>query len=168
VGEQRCALIADDDEYFRIALRGILKQRLGFDEVLEAGSLEAALRALEANPRTQFAVFDLRMPGMASAASLQIVRHRFPELQVAVVSSSESRGDVLLALEARAHGYVPKGVGISELARALQTITEGQIYVPALLAKEEPEHAIIGSADQSEFDLTASQREFLSLLLRGS
>src|ERR671923_173102 len=38
----RVALIADDDEFFRIALGFILKSKLQFTEIIDAGSLEEA------------------------------------------------------------------------------------------------------------------------------
>ena len=38
----RVALIADDHELFRAGLGAILRRDLGFDQILEAGSLEEA------------------------------------------------------------------------------------------------------------------------------
>ena len=41
---------------------------------------------------------------------------------------------MLLALEAGAHGYIPKGLGAVELSAAIQALRSGVIYVPASLA----------------------------------
>ena len=127
-------LEADDDEFFRMALSAILRQKLGGAEIIEAGSLDEAIELLAETSSVAMALFDLAMPGMASAASLRAVRECFPSTQVAVVSASTRRSDVLLALEAGAHGYVPKSLGAAELAQALQAIRAGTIYVPRLLA----------------------------------
>jgi DNA-binding NarL/FixJ family response regulator len=133
VGE--VCLIADDDEFFRVALRSILVNKLGCSHVIETGSLDEAVEQLSENGPVTLAIFDLAMPGMENASSLRAVRECFPGTQVAVVSASKRRSDILQALEAGVHGYVPKGLGVAELARALQMIRDGMIYVPSHLAE---------------------------------
>jgi DNA-binding NarL/FixJ family response regulator len=112
----RVCLIADDDEFFRMALRSILQAKLGFSQVIETASLDEAVECLSGSDRADLALFDLAMPGMASAASLRAVRECFPELKIAVVSASSRRSDILQALEAGVHGYVPKSLGANDLA----------------------------------------------------
>ena len=124
-------LIADDDEFFRVALRTILTRTLGTTEILETSSLEEAVEGLSQTSPVTLALFDLAMPGMESAASLRAVRECFPHTQVAVVSASKLKADILQALEAGAHGYIPKGLGAVELAAAIKAVRSGAIYVPA-------------------------------------
>jgi DNA-binding NarL/FixJ family response regulator len=173
--ESHVVLIADDDEFFRLALRSILLNSLGFAHVLETGSLDEALDRLGERSDISLALFDLAMPGMESAASLGAVRECFPQIRVAVVSGSRRRRDILLALEAGVHGYVHKGVGAPELARALGKIMEGEIYVPASLADlpavtDEGPPVLMpmnGSRDSRAASLTPRQREVLQLLVQG-
>lgn len=170
----KTSLVADDDEFFRIALRTILN-KLGFSEVIETASLDEAVERLSETSDVSLAIFDLAMPGMESAASLRAVRECFPGTQVAVVSASRRRADILLALEAGAHGYVPKGLGVAELSRALQAITEGVIFVPPSLAElgafeEEPNLPLASaysSQPRSDKSLTTRQRQVLDLLVEG-
>jgi len=169
-GSGLTALIADDDEFFRMALHTLLTTTLNFKNVIEASSLDDAIRALSESDDISLALFDLEMPGMSRAASLKAVRECFPELRIAVVSASQSRHDILTALEAGVNGYVPKGMGALELSRALQLIVDGAVYVPASISN-------LGSA-QGESDLpvartpsigalTPRQREVLELLVQG-
>ncbi len=134
------ALIADDDEFFRIALVAILTRTLGFTEVIETKSFDEALARIgeTENDPVSLALFDLEMPGMAGAVSIGAVRECFPNLRVAIVSASTRRRDILLALEMGAHGYVPKGSGAAELAKALKMIIDGIIFVPPCLAEAPP------------------------------
>lgn len=172
---KQIALIADDDEFFRMALTTILTNKLKFAEVVQAASLDEAVEKLTARSDISLALFDLAMPGMASPANLRAVRDCFKTLRVAVVSGSKSRRDVLSALEAGVHGYVPKGLGITELAHALQLIVDGVIYVPpsiAVLPSAEEDQPIVSpqasSPPKSALSiLTPRQRGVLALLVEG-
>jgi DNA-binding NarL/FixJ family response regulator len=174
LSDTRVVLIADDDEFFRLALKSILVNALGFTHVLETGSLDEALERLGDRTDICLALFDLAMPGMESAASLGAVRECFPQIRVAVVTGSKRRRDILLALEAGVHGYVHKGVGAPELARALEKVMDGEIYVPASLADlpalsdEAPANlAPPGAVHGRAASLTPRQREVLHLLVQG-
>ena len=128
-------LIADDDEYFRLALTALLRGPLGFLRVIESASLDEAFdRLANSGENTSLALFDLRMPGMESPANLGAVRECYPGLSIAVISASRSRQDILSALAIGAHGYIPKSFGPNELVRALQVVISGDIFVPAFLA----------------------------------
>ncbi|MCT7374370.1 response regulator [Chelativorans salis] len=172
------ALIADDDEFFRIALKTILKNELDFAEVIETGSLDEAIEQLSDRDDVALALFDLAMPGMESAASLEAVRDVHEDMRVAVVSASTNRTDILTALAAGVHGYVPKGLGATELATAIRHVLGGAIYVPPAIAGRAPSATDIkvvssgneppGEPDSKAIDfLTPRQREVLILLVEG-
>jgi DNA-binding NarL/FixJ family response regulator len=172
----RVGLVADDDAYFRMALSSILTRQLGFSHVIEAGSLDEALECLGKHAGTCAALFDLSMPGMTTPTNLRTVRESFPHARVAVVSGSRSRRDILMALEAGVHGFVPKSLSISELTEALQNVLEGGMYVPSSLAdvesaSEDPVLEADAPARTEENDstdgLTPRQRDVLALLVEG-
>ncbi|WEJ11999.1 LuxR C-terminal-related transcriptional regulator [Sinorhizobium prairiense] len=170
------ALIADDDEFFRIALGFILKSKLRFTEIIETGSLDEAIERLSEREDVSLALFDLAMPGMQSVASLAAVRDVHPDLKVAVVSASSRRSDILSALTAGINGYVPKGLGATDLAEAVRAILNGAVYVPPSIAgrasPSEAETPAPGAGDQNERRrtiefLTPRQHEVLQLLVQG-
>lgn len=169
-------LIADDDEFFRLALSGIITSQLGFSRSIETGSFDEAMEQLGSNPEINLALFDLAMPGMTSAANLLAVRECAPHTKLIVVSGSAERRDILLSLEAGVHGYIPKTLGPAELARALQSVMAGAMFVPPSLAEiprraklEKPiflRHAADPEQALMQF-LTARQRDVLKLLVEG-
>jgi len=165
------ALIADDDEFFRVALKNILLDQFAFDEIIETASFDEAMERLPQRHDISLALFDLAMAGMASAATLKAVRECFPEIRVAVVSASNRREDILLALEAGVHGFVPKGLGIELLVDALNIIVDGMIYVPPSLADldaaaaEPPPCAARATDRMSVF--TPRQTDVLQLISQG-
>lgn len=169
------ALVADDDEFFRMAIRSILVDRVGIAEIIETASLDEALERMSDRSDIAIALFDLAMPGMESPQSLATVRELFPKTRVVVVSASQRREDILMALAAGVHGYVPKGLGVEDLAKALQLILEGFVYVPASLpdlparkrASAPGGHPLASEGVERLAALTPRQREVLELIVAG-
>lgn len=169
---RRRALIADDDAFFRIALGALLTSQLGFTEVLDAGSLDDALELLGNHPDIGLALFDLSMPGIKDAGNLSAVRECSEHVTLVVVSGSTARHDILSALGAGVHGYIPKALGPADLVKALQVILGGQIYVPACLAETPGQSGSpLGSPPPDDHDtlssLTRRQHEVLRAIVDG-
>src|SRR5688572_13041910 len=135
---RRVALIADVDVYFRMAVSGLLARELGFSEVIEAGSFDAATEYLREHPEVSIAILNLSTAGMRAAVGLRIIRECFPQTKVAVVANSDSRRNVLSALDSGVHGYMPKNLSIVDMTAALRLILDGGIYVPPSLAEVSP------------------------------
>ena len=166
------ALIADDDEYFRMAMSAVLKQ-LGFTVVIEADSFEGALECLAATGQFDLAAFDLNMPGIDSPAALRAVRDLFPVRRVVVVSASTARADVLSSLEAGAHGFISKGQGVRALQDGLRQVMEGGVYVPPNLAElppkpqDPPPPGKAHVTENKNTRLSRRQRDVLEMLVQG-
>lgn len=169
----RIGLVADDDAYFRMAVGAILTRQFGFSEIVEAASFDEALECLSEHPSITAALFDLSMPGMRTPTNLRAVRECFPSARVAVISGSNSRRDILLALEAGVHGYMLKSLSITELTAALRIVFDGGIYVPPSLADissspaEPLEERVDTPPAEAGSPLTPRQQEVLDLLVQG-
>ena len=170
---QSCALIADDDAFFRIALSALLSRNFGFQTVHEAETFDAAIDVLRAHPDITLALFDLSMPGMKHPSGLSIVRDCAPGAIVAVVSASNTRDDILGALSIGIHGYIAKGSGPEQLCEALNVILSGQIYVPPALAIMPARGAGSGAVPKPDLPdelitrLPPRQLEVLDLIVAG-
>ena len=168
------ALVADDDEFFRVALKLILSTQLGFGEVVETASFEEALDMLSERQNVTLALFDLQVPGMGGARSLRVVRETFPHVRVVVVSSSSYRADIITTLDVGAHGYVLKSRGVGELREALAIVLRGGIYVPPSLADlgtavaERPAGLVSTRDRPTTGSLTPRQWQVLELLTQGT
>ena len=74
-------LIADDHPLFRAALRQAARDALGEVELFEAGTLDAVLALLDAQPQVDLVLLDLHMPGNHGLAGLAAVRAQLAEKQ---------------------------------------------------------------------------------------
>lgn len=163
------ALIADDHELFRSGLKQLLLDVLAVEEVREAETLDQAIEILTNEGAGDLVLVDLNMPGMSGPEALAALRDGFPDAKVAVVSAWDGRTEIIAALSAGVHGYIPKSLNANEIAAAIRAILDGQIFVPPALGKREatetprmqPAEPIGGEK------LTARQKEVLGELLKG-
>ena len=146
------ALVADDHELFRSGLKQLLVDVLGAEDVREAETLDQAIDILTNEGAGDLVLVDLRMPGMSGAEALAALRDGFPDAKIVVVSAWEERAEILAALGAGVHGYIPKSLPSTEIAEALRTILDGRIYVPAAIGKREPGAPVTMAASQDGQD----------------
>jgi DNA-binding NarL/FixJ family response regulator len=171
--EDATAIVADDHELFRLALAELLGQQHGFARVHAVPSFDEALECLGREQDARLALFDLVMPGLNDAASLEAVRRAFPTVKVVVVSGSERREDILAALAAGVHGYIPKTMRLPAISAALSAVLDGGLFVPPALATLPPEATVewpaslLAPRPAALAGLTARQRDVLPLLREG-
>jgi DNA-binding NarL/FixJ family response regulator len=168
------ALVMDEDEFFCLALRTILIDQLGFAEVHIVSSLTAAADALSRDAGVALVVASHAPGGFRAIRDVGALRDRFPRPHVVLVSGSEGRGDILAALDAGLHGYLPKSLGLSGLPKALRQVLEGAIFVPPSLARRqdasashEPERRSVEALAGSQAALTPRQHDVLRHIVEG-
>lgn len=161
------ALIADDHELFRSGLKQLLIDALDAEDVREADSFDQAIEILTNEGAGDLVLVDLRMPGMSGAEALAALRDGFPDAKVAVVSAWEERAEIIAALSAGVHGYIPKSLPSNEIAGAIRAILDGAIFVPPALGRRENIARAESSQGGGRDKLTGRQKEVLSELLKG-
>lgn len=168
------AVIIDDHALFRGGLRLLLHDELGIESVLEAGDFDEALAAISEGLTPDLVTVDLTMPGLSGIEGLAAVIEAFPTARVVVISASRSRSDILGALGAGAHGFVPKAFTSGEIADAIARIVRGELFVPfALSPARGPESVTSGPGDTDRpithpVSLTPRQAKVLEQLMTGS
>jgi DNA-binding NarL/FixJ family response regulator len=170
-GDALRLLIADDHPAFRAGLRLLLESLSDFeiDVVGEAENGEQALAAaIELSP--DVIVMDLQMPGLGGIETTRRVVAAAPHVRVLVLTMFEDENSVFAALRAGAHGYVLKGAGQEQLARAIQAVSEGEsIFSPAIAKRVIESFARTAVSERPLVfpELTQREREVLDLIARG-
>lgn len=121
-------LLVDDQELIRAGLRGLLRERFGFEVVGElsdgAGVVDAVCEL-----RPDVVVMDVRMPrvdGIAATRALGAV----PEAPPVLVLTTFEDDEVLAgALRAGAAGFLLKGVPAEDLQRAVRAVAAGHSWL---------------------------------------
>jgi DNA-binding NarL/FixJ family response regulator len=170
-------LIADDHGLYRAGLCFLLKDRLGAGPVIEVASLDEALDVLARDHQINLALFDLSMPGMVGPESLGAVKAAYPQIHVAVISGAEDRDLVLRSIATGLSGYVPKSLSDDDIAKALEMMLNGYIFVPPFMnsavkvrppSSDAPEAGYAARDGRARIEeLTPRQRDVLHHILQG-
>ena len=128
-------LIADDHPLYRDALRGALSLTLPDLILREAGDLNTTVDILEKEDIVLL-LLDLHMPGSHDMFGLLHIRKLFPELPVAVVSGTEDATLISKIVGVGALGFIPKTASSGDIANAVQSILDGDIWLPDSVSEE--------------------------------
>jgi DNA-binding NarL/FixJ family response regulator len=129
------AIVADDHPLFRLALKQAIVGILG-NNILESSSFDDTLNLLESNPDVELIFLDLKMPGNDGLTGLTTLRNKYPDILVVIVSAEENPALMRKAIDFGSSGYIPKSTPLPVIGDAVREILEGQLWVPADMAKQ--------------------------------
>lgn len=157
-------MLVDDHAVVRSGLADFL---LAYDDLElagEASSGEDAVLLIE-RLKPHVVLMDLVMEGMDGAEATKVIRESSPDIQVIALTSFKEEDLVQRAIQAGAIGYLLKNISAKELAEAIRNAHEGR----PTLAPEAAKALIHATTKPPEigFDLTAREREVLTLLVEG-
>ncbi|CAG6395113.1 response regulator transcription factor [Streptomyces cocklensis] len=128
-------LLADDHPVVREGLRAMLDAEADLDVVGEASSGPQA-EALAASLRPDIVLMDLRMPDGGGVESIVRMTAAGLPCRVIVLTTYETDGDILRAVEAGAAGYLLKDLARGELADAVRAAARGEtVLAPTVAAR---------------------------------
>ncbi len=163
-------LVVDDHALVRDGMRAVLQQLDPAIDVQEASNCTQALDVAASHPDLDLILLDIMLPGMSGLDALSTFRERHPAIPIVVVSGSESREDVMRAINGGAMGYIPKRQSGRVMLSVLRLVLAGGVYLPPEIinAPESPAPAVAEAArTPADVGLTQRQAEVLALLIQG-
>ena len=131
-------VLADDHVLLLDALQAYLKGLEPDVEVITATDFDQALQHVTRSAGLDLVLLDLNMPGMNGLEGLRIMKQRFPNLPVVLLSGNAGAKQIREAMSCGAAGFIPKDLPGEALVRALELVLAGSRYVPMLALSESP------------------------------
>ncbi|MCA1039275.1 response regulator transcription factor [Bacillus infantis] len=118
-------LVADDHHVVRRGLIFFLKTQ---QEIEIAGEAKDGLEAVEQTGRLKpdIVLMDLDMPNMNGIEATRLIKQKYPETKVLMLTSFSDQDHVIPALEAGASGYQLKDIEPDELVKAIVQVMKGE------------------------------------------
>lgn len=159
----RRIVLADDQLLVRAGIRALIETLPGYTIEAEcADGLEAITQVDTQLP--DILLLDIAMPGPSGIEVANLLRAKYPELRILILSSIEQPTIIEQALAAGVNGYLHKDFILDELQEALNAVLSGNCFLSPnirLLAA-----STAGNAPTTP-GLTTRQKEILCLVASG-
>jgi DNA-binding NarL/FixJ family response regulator len=155
-------LIADDHPLIIAGIRRTIEHVDDMHVVGEAQSGGELLQLIERR-RPDVVLMDLRMPGVTGTETIELIRTRWPETKMVVLSACDDAPVIEATLRAGASAYVMKTAGSLDITSILRQAADGEVLPAPVTMPARP-------AAPQEPDvpaLTGRERDILSRVAAG-
>ena len=128
-------LIADDQELIRESLSLMIGAYSNFQI---AGTVENGREAVEFISKTKpdIILMDVRMPVMNGLQALEIVKDKFPDIKVIVLTTFDEDEYIYESIKLGASGYLLKSCSTEELVSAIKEVYKGGALINPDITKK--------------------------------
>lgn len=159
-------LIVDDHAVVRSGLRQFLAGSSDCIVIEEAGNGQEALRlALETH--WDLILLDLWLPDLNGLEVLKRVKREKPDLPILVFSMHDEDDYAMIALEAGAAGFLPKGSSSEEILDAIRRASQGSKYLSSHLTEKLLSGSAAAGKKLPHESLSAREADVMRQLSRG-
>lgn len=160
--------VVDDHAVVRYGLSAFLEGESDMEVVGDGEDAEEALQLMAkldaAGRRPHVVLMDLRMEPVDGIESTRLIRERYDDVEVVVLTSFDDGERVRAALEAGASGYLLKDADVDEVAVAVRAAHRGELQLDPAVARQLTESL---RAASTRPDLTSRELDVLRLLGEG-
>ncbi len=125
-------MLVDDHPLVRNGIASLLRAR-GYEVAAEAGDGYEAIDKANESP-VDLVLMDIRMPNMGGLEATRLLKSRFPDVKIVMLTVSDDEQDLFEAVKSGAHGYMLKDLEAPEFYRALEMIGRNEVVLPSRLA----------------------------------
>lgn len=129
-------VLVDDQTLFVESLKTVLETRT--DDLQVVGVANDGKRAVEVVAETSpdIVLMDVRMPLMNGVESTKLIKERFPDMRVLMLTTFDDDQYVVEALRLGAVGYLLKNMPPAELISAIRAVYEGGVLISPQVANK--------------------------------
>ncbi|PII40553.1 DNA-binding response regulator [Bacillus velezensis] len=121
-------IIVDDQQIVREGLKMILSLHEEINIVGEASNGEHLLDLLK-QIRPEIILMDIRMPVMDGIEATKLVKERYPDIKVIILTTFNDSEYIFTGLKSGADGYILKDSDSQEIIDSIKTACEGNILL---------------------------------------
>jgi DNA-binding NarL/FixJ family response regulator len=162
-------LIAEDHVMVRQGFIVLLNAQPDIEVVGEAADGNEMLEKAE-NLHPDVILADISMPNLNGIEATKLVRQRWPDMPVVIITIHTSASYVIRALRNGARGYVVKNDNFQNVIQAIKTVTLGQRYLSGQVSEQIIDSVISGTSLDYNLDerISVREREILQLIAEGN
>lgn len=155
--------IIEDDIQLRNHLIHLLNEHEEICCIAGYSTCEEALKNIAADP-PDIVLMDIELPGMSGVEGTYIIKHKWPQIEILMLTIHEDNESVFRSLQNGASGYLVKNIDPDELIQSIKEVIDGGAPMSMPIAR-----MIVNSfhKTQPEEPLTSREKEVLYKLRDG-
>lgn len=161
-------LVVDDHAILRDGIRSILESQ---EDVIVVGEASDGAEALEFVSKLlpDIVLMDISMPNTNGLEATRLIKERYPQVKVLILTQHDNREYIAPALGAGASGYVLKRSGRREMLNALRQVHEQGVFLTSNITQEVLQDYSQNGRNSKEYEhlLTERERQVLQLVVEG-
>ena len=162
-----CVAIIEDRTEIRDGLARLIAQTEGFECSGAYRSMEEALAKLPEN-LPDIVLSDIGLPGMNGIEGVRILKEKYPNLLVLMLSVYDDNDRIIEAICAGASGYLLKNTSTAKLIASIKEVLSGGAPMSPEIARRVMElFRQNPPPKQVEYDLTPHESRLLKMLVEG-
>lgn len=159
--------IIEDQQVLREGLGFLINSTEGFRCTGSFGSVEQALKSL-ADDMPQILLVDIGLPGMSGIEGIRVLKQRWPQLLLIMLTVYEDDQKIFDALCAGASGYLLKRTGPARLVESLREVVGGGAPMsPEVARRVITLFKNVHPPDRADYRLTPHELRLLRMLVEG-
>jgi DNA-binding NarL/FixJ family response regulator len=144
-------VLADDHTILQDKIRSLLSQEPDLEVVGQASNGLLLLEVLAQTP-TDVVVLDLHMPAMDGLTATGLIRQRFPDVKVLILSMLDHAYYAAQAFEAGALGYALKNSPLREILHAIRTVNRSAPFLCTEIGLSLVDSLLCGTSISTKLD----------------
>jgi len=162
----KLAIVEDIDE-FRENIKSYLDDQPEFRCVLSENSIESFLWKIKNSDHPEIVLMDIELPGMSGIEGMKILKEKYPEIEILMLTVYADSRRIFEALCAGASGYLLKNSPFEELKNSIMELHNGGAPMSPQIAREVIGYFKPKSLSKKESVLTDKEKEVVVGLVDG-
>jgi DNA-binding NarL/FixJ family response regulator len=163
-------ILVDDHALVRDGIKSVLQTEENIEIVGEASNFEELQIYLD-NKKCDIIILDISLPDVSGIQICNILKTKYPNIAVLMLSMYINEEFILKAIEAGAKGYLPKNTNRKELIAAVKSIFNGDEYfsneISGIILKSYVNNVQNKKENNGTEELTKREKEVLKLFAEG-
>ncbi|MCW3084178.1 MAG: response regulator transcription factor [Bacteroidetes bacterium] len=151
--------VVDDQLLFRKGLIALLNEFDAIDIIMESSGGRELMVKLETQ-KPDVILLDLEMPDVDGFKTTQLLRQKYPEIKILILTMHNENGIIQHLIQNGAHGFLLKDNDIEVIVEGIHSVLENGYYFNDHVSKEMVKNLINEKSIKPNFKKTVlSQRE---------